>query len=197
MANTELVTEFRNRVDIVINRQLEEAQAKGRVIPWMFQQATSGDLTFVSIGPREDTPHKIMKHMEYPGEHLWGIADDRLLNIGGYTARLAVISTDKNPDTLIRRLEFERLYWSQWAITNKELSESMGITDALNWARNPAATERELSRLALLTPPEVAAMDSAVTTIDDGIRQPSEVTAPDWSSIKLAPQHHLWPVKSS
>jgi PHD/YefM family antitoxin component YafN of YafNO toxin-antitoxin module len=185
MANSELVTEFRSRVDIAINRQVEEAQAKGNVIPWMLQRANTGGLAFVSIGPKEDTPYKIMKHMEYAGERLWAISDDRLLNIGGYVARLAVISTDKNPDILIRRLEFPQFYWEHGAITKKELSESMKITDALNWARSPNATEKEMSRLAQLADQEVSAMDRAATTIDDIQRRQTEVSTPDWSNIKL------------
>lgn len=186
MAQEALVHEFRGIVTGAIDQQVRNA-----VGTWsrMNEEAHVNELVFMSTDPRERALQPFPLDRE--AEHLWGIAPDRVLRVGGYTGRVAIYSLSNHPG--LHR---------GWAIRGamqtsprsvRELDETE-IEPIVAWARSPHLYEDNFLEVAALTDAERAIIDPKLERIADqseSLRKSLEALersrrpGPDWDRIVI------------
>lgn len=183
MAQEALVQEFRDIVTGAINQQVRNAFGT-----WsrMNEEAHVNDLVFMSTDPRKGALEPFPLDRE--AEHLWGIAPDRVLRVGGYTGRVAIYSLSNQPGL-----------YRGWAVRGAMQSSPRSVRELVDaeiepivaWARSPHLHHDNFLEVAALTEAEQTVIDSkleAAARQSEVLRQQLEDIerasrpGPDWNT---------------
>lgn len=149
--NAEIVTNFRNVVERVIDEQAERAKAENHAWPDVDKIAAIGGITFMKLGP-EDGGLTLLRSDK---ERTWVASTNysmRRQRIG----TVALISLASKPDSLVRHWSFESSKGSGlFAITSdKLLTRKADLRAALDWINSPHLHPDALRGLATLSEDE-------------------------------------------
>lgn len=149
----EIVTEFREGVDFIIQQQREAGQ-KGRLRQSGYGTGTKiSGLTFGSYSKMAGRPSTF----GLGSEHVWGVGTEKLrldsLALSGY---LAITSVLEVPDKLFRRWSFDSAMQAINIDCEKPIEDVELMEGALRWIRSPHFEQDTLNELAALTDEEIA-----------------------------------------
>lgn len=154
----ELVTEFRETVDLMISDQVYRAQSGPIRESWpgFDKKAEAAGLIFESVDSADVRSSALGLERS---QHTWGVhtGKSRFENRTGY---LAIVSYAEEPDSLFRRITYPSDMQMFSASTQRAIGEPEEIQAALNWVKSPHLNNHTLARLAILSPAEEAKIDT-------------------------------------
>lgn len=167
MAN-EQVQKFRDTVDVVIQKQVDEARNVG----WLGMDTTaeSGELTFGSYPRSSSRPHPFSVAAVDGGgfpEHVWGVYFEGRQRVEGVqrAGLLAVVSTVDRPRSLLRHWCFGRALIS--IDTVRELDDPDIMAEINDYVRSPHLTSSEvIGKIAVLSSDELTTVQRRETELN-------------------------------
>ncbi|HSX27639.1 MAG TPA: hypothetical protein VLG25_02560 [Patescibacteria group bacterium] len=166
-SNEELVLEFREMVDRVIQHQVDKCNGANGGLrhswPGYDKEAKTAGLQFVSVGPRDSRPSTF----GLGSEHLWGVSPTSEYRVGRRTGRVALISTIEVPDKLHRRWQFEGAMEMTGAVASKDLVAQDDISAVLAWVRSPHLEVSAFSQITALSDEELKPVDEELRRIGE------------------------------
>jgi hypothetical protein len=164
MAQEALVQEFRGIVEGAIKQNVRNSFGKW---PRMDQEAHVNGLVFNFVDPRKSALEPFP--MDREAEHLWGIAPDQKLRIGGYSGRIAIISLSNHPG-LLRSWAVEGAMQFINPKSIRELEEDE-VEPIVAWARSPHLYEENFIKAATLTEAERAVIDPELARLAESAEE--------------------------
>lgn len=159
-ANQELVGEFRQIVDSVIQQQVDYCNGLNggllRSWPKYDKTVNANGMLFVSL----DGDDGRYSHIPYSREHIWGVAPSEEQKLGSYTGHLAIVSFDNKEEELFRSWSFDSAMNGIDVSTVKGITEITDLEDILDWVKSPHLFSGNLARSAQLEPDEITQTDS-------------------------------------
>jgi hypothetical protein len=152
---TEKVHEFRGVIEAVLaanTRRIESGPGRPVGITSYKKEARFDNLTYTSLDQRDAR----LNAFGFSESHLWGVASP--LRILGRTAFMSIHSTEDRDDSLFRRFTINSAKAMFPVDTQIELDGTNQIDDAVNWARTPHLSDDAFSRLAVIQPDEIEAI---------------------------------------